>query len=249
MLPMICPYCGGRMELEERTLCAFSCPYCGGGLIPCKNGKAWILNPGEKTEQDDGQAQAEKLVKQATAERDPVKAYGLLTKADALYPDSLAVQRALLYQGRLHERSPKKMDLSVIKCYILHVFDQPENLSADKRQSMLEELFQHPQLIKCLSLAEDQDQFMQDYLLHISRSYVSLFLKGNSQYTRSIFGFSTGKAEKVLAVPAARMIRTIRAAEELELSQRVMLEKAFYQGFVLEMDGVSDYLDDQLAAE
>ena len=255
MLPLICPHCGGRMEVEERPLVSFACPYCAGAVAPSQNGKAWILTPGPpglggeaapQAQDPVNQAKAQLLTERAKEEKDPRRQHELLSQAEKLSPDSLAVQSALLYLGRLHERTAKRVDFSVIKCYLLHAFDRPEEHTPAQREAMLTELFHHPRLKKCLALAPDPEAFMKEYLENLCGQYIALFLKGNNLYMRPFFGFSTGKPEKLLAAPAARIIRAIREDERLEPIQRALLSQAFYAAFSKEMAGHTEYLDGQM---
>lgn len=230
MQQAVCPLCGEMTSLEPRAQAQVTCPHCGGALEAVMNGRAVILKAaGPPRPEESPQALA--LVEKAQGESDPVKRYALLNQAAQAYPDSLAVHKALLYHGRLHQRNPKRIDFSVIKCYLLHPFEEPEAHSEAERQAYIQELFAGPELERCLSLAPDGEAFMAEYLQEISRQYIELFLRGSSRHMRSILGFPLGKADKLLAEPAARMLRQMRGDRLLSSRQQEQLFQAFYEAF------------------
>ena len=130
---LMCPRCGQEVTVGEHS--GFACEGCGGWLQVIPHGKAFLLQavarelPGEK--------EALRLVDKAVQAADPVKKKKLLDQAEALCPDSLHVQREKLYLGRLWQRDLKNIDYHLIKCYLLHVFEAPEQESRAMRESML----------------------------------------------------------------------------------------------------------------
>lgn len=244
MQQAICPLCAGMIPLEAQARKGVCCPHCGGELDAVMNGVAVILIPAEKPEKEEPAAVREGL-RRAEEVRDPVKRYPLYLQLLEAYPDSLAVNTALLHHGRLHERSARTVDFTVIKSYILHVFEEPESHSQQERKAFVEELFEHPRLKRCLELTVNPQTFYEQYLEWISRQYIALFLKGSSRHMRTVFGFSMGKTEKLLADPAAKMIREMRVHPLLTPQQRQEMSQAFYRAFRQEV-GDTAYLDERL---
>lgn len=256
MMPLICPGCGGRLEVEEdRPLQPFTCPYCAQALVPEKNGRAVILKPGvqpavpctpQTAAPKEGDPAA--LLLRAEGEKDPGKKYMLLLEAEKAAPQDLKVQMALLLHGRLHERDGRRVDFSVIKSYILHIFEEPKSHSDKEREAMLRELFHEERLTRCLGFAPDPDGFLRDYLERLSLHYITLFLRGNSRYMKPIFGFSTGlgKAPRLLAEPVARMLFAMLLEPLLSYEERSRLARAFYAAFHRDMAGDTQALDSLL---
>ena len=232
MSEMQCPQCGRTLTVESGA--AF-CPYCGGSLQA----------PAVKTES----AAVQALLNRAEATDDPVKKHALLTEALALDPDSLAVAEALLYLGRLHERNNHAADFSVIKCYLLNPYLEPTAVSPEKRDAMRRELFDHPDLDRCLRLCGDQTAFLTRYLTRLGAQYIDLFLHGSSQHMHRFFGFSLdSRAPKLLAVPAARMLAAMRDDTALTPEQRSLLMHAFYAAFNSQLNGDVQWLRQEMQA-
>lgn len=253
MMPLICPGCGGRMDIEaERELVPFSCPYCAVPLEPQKNGQAVFLKVSSapvSRQPASGGEDVSGLLRRAQEESDPQKRYALLKKAEEAAPSNLQVQMALLLHGRLHERDRRKLDFSVIKCYLLHVFEEPEDHPPAQREAMLRELFFEDRLIKAMEMAPDGQAFMMDYLTALSKEYVYLFLRGSSRYMRPIFGFApAGKPAKLLAAPAALMLSRMLKEPAHSKEHRDMLASAFYRACDMEFQGETAYLDEALGS-
>jgi len=206
---LMCPRCGQEVTVGEHS--GFACEGCGGWLQVIPHGKAFLLQavarelPGEK--------EALRLVDKAVQAADPVKKKKLLDQAEALCPDSLHVQREKLYLGRLWQRDLKNIDYHLIKCYLLHVFEAPEQESTAMRESMLRELTEDPQLLKCLRLAPDPEAFIVEYVQWICREYVKIFLKGSTSHNGRFFGIQVTRPEKALALPTAKMLHNMALAD------------------------------------
>lgn len=225
--PVLCPRCG-----QKAVEGAAYCPFCGTPLPR----SAGTLSP-------EGQS----LLAQAESTSDPLKKRELLLQARAVCPDSLEVEEALLFLGRLYERSPRKVDFSVIKCYLWHMYLKPEAFSIEKRQEMRNELFHDPQLERCLSLAPDPALFLRQYLERLAAEFVNLFLKGSNRYTNAIFGIRLdSRMEKVLAPHVADMLQRIQNDGRLEDEQRELLYLALYRAFLSETGGNPAWLNAQL---
>ena len=224
----VCMHCGKSVQPAEAAFC----PFCG-AVMPVK-----------ASEMPEG---AKKLLAQAEKLRDPVKKHELLLQAEKEYPDCVEIAEELLFLGRLYERSPKKMDYSVIKCFLWHMYLTPGEFSAEKKQEMREELFHHPQLERCLALSPDPESFLRRYLKRLGCEFVSLFLKGSNHYTRTWFGFRfDNRMSRVLARPAAQMIVNIRADEKLSPQERALLSEALYGAFLTETGSEPRWVEEEL---
>lgn len=173
----------------------------------------------------------EEKIKDILQDRDPIRIHYALCDLDKKYPGNLAIHRALLLQGRLHERNPKKLDYSVIHCYLLQVFLEPETLSREQKRSFLQELIQGENLSTCLHLCPDKNEFLQNYYEEISNRFIDLFLLGSSKYMKSFFGLSMSRnPAKTLANPIAKMILNIWDTDALG-DFRFVIAKALFQTF------------------
>lgn len=180
---------------------------------------------------------------------DPVQQFQALGEAEKLAPDSLEVQRRLLMLGRLHERNPKKVDYSVIKCHLLHSFEHPEKFTPDKLREMARELFDHPRLQRCMALADDKAAFLRGCLEDLSREYIRIFLAAEASHSPRVFGLSfRGSLHKYLAEPAADILTNILSSPDLDESEAVTLAKAFYRAFFEYAHGEVAALDRRLGA-
>ena len=180
-------------------------------------------------------------------EADPVKKHNQLLALREQYPESLEVAQEILHLGRLYERGKKGMDFSVIKCFMLNIYLEPDTLKKNKREELRHEIFHHPDLDACLALAEDKEAFLSRYLQRLSEEFIRLFLQGSSRYMHQIFGFvNNAKAPKYLAAPAATMLLNMQRDAALDEHQRTLLTRAFYAAFACRLDDETKYLDDIL---
>lgn len=198
----------------------------------------------------DSNLDAESCLRLANAAEDPVYRFKLLKRAEALAPDNLGVQRALLMLGRLHERDPKHVDFSVIKCFMLHVFEYPDQHTEEDIREKTREVFDHPQLKKCLALASDADAFLRGYLEEVSLEYVRVFLAASSAYTPSLLGFTLKhSAAKALAAPMSRMLHNMLSSAYLRAGEQTLLAASFYRACHRHLNGETRFLDALLSPE
>jgi len=210
------------------------CPFCGGALT-------------KATQTPDDEA-IKKLLAGVDAQSDPVKKHDLLLKAQAQYPDSLSIAQEILFLGRLYQRNPKMLDFSVIKCYMLMIYLEPETLTPQKIDALRSELFHSPDLDRCLALSEDQTAFLNRYLVRLSGEFIELFLYGSGKYMHRFFGFGLdSRAPKLLASPIAHMLSAIRKDVQLEETQRGMLSHALYNAYSTRMAGDTQWLQKDMA--
>lgn len=215
-----CPKCHKPIAAGEKA--AF-CPFCGEKLRTGLDIAAVIAEP------------------------DPAKKHDRLLALQSEHPGSLEIAEEMLHLGRLYERGRRGVDFSVIKCFVLNVYLEPETMRKEQCEALRREIFNHPDLDRCLELADDPDGFLRRYLTRLSEDFIRLFLKGSTRHMHVILGFANeGKAPKYLAQPAAQMMSNIRADGALTAAQRGMLAKAFYAAFARLMDGETRYLDELL---
>lgn len=221
-----CPECRRELTVDGAAFC----PYCGAQL-------------NEKPVPEEIRT----LFSEVEKQKDPVRKHAMLTQAQQQYPDSLEIAQEVLFLGRLHERSSKRLDYSVIKCYLWHMYLTPEAFTDGQKDVMRRELTGHPQLMRCLQLAPDADAFMRRYLRRLASEFVALFLMGSTYYTRSVFGFRLdNRMGRVLAPHAADMLERIRADEQVSGEHRAMMYDELYRAFVTETGGESRWLDELL---
>ncbi len=190
------------------------------------------------------------LLHEAKVSDDAVYAKACLDRAEILAPDSLAVQRALLMFGRLHERGRVAADFSVIKCYLLHGFEHPEAYTEDVLRRQARELFEDPRLQACLKLSPDPDSFMRDYLAELCQEYMRIFIAGDASHAPRIFGLShRSSLHRYLAVPASRTIINMLSSPHLDSDQQRLLARSFYEAFSRQMQGQTQELDRLLGAQ
>ena len=225
---MQCMMCHRELPVADAAFC----PYCG----------AAVQSP--KHAVPDGVKQ---LLSSLEKQKDPAKKHAMLLEAQKEYPDSLEIAEEILFLGRLYERSPKKLDYSVIKCYLWHMYLTPERFSPEQKADMRAELAAHPHLQRCLALAADRNVFLRHYLGRLASEFVTIFLLSSTSYTKTWFGFRLDhRMGRVLAEPAADILCAIRADEELEPAFREMCYEAFYRAFVTETGGESRWVDELL---
>ena len=229
MSELTCPHCGRNLSVGNGA--AF-CPFCGGTL----------RKPGATP--DDEAVRA--LLLKAEGLSDPEKKHDLLLQGMAEHPDSLAIAEELLFLGRLYERSHHRVDFSVIKCYLLNIYLEPEDFSPEKTDAMRRELFDHPDLERCLRLSGEPSAFLSHYLFRMSQLFIDLFLKGSSQYMRRFFGLGLdSRAPKLLASPVSRMLAGIQRDQHLTPEQRAMLKFALYSAFTSQV-GDAQWLQQEM---
>ena len=221
---MNCPHCGRAIEAGGASFC----PFCGGALNAAH------------AENEEARA----LIDRALRQSDPVQKHALLEQAQQTDPQSLRAAEELLLLGRLHERDPRHIELSVIKCHLLMLYLEPETFSPAQADAARQELFSHPQLERCLSLAPDKEAFLRRYLERLCGEFIQLFLRGSSRYMHRVFGLgSESRAPKYLASPVAVMLSRVWQDEALSPDQRLLLRESLYRAFAADMRGDTEFLD------
>ena len=186
----------------------------------------------------------------AKKEKDPLKKHVLLSQAERIAPDDLSIQKELLMLGDLYKRDGKNPDLRLIKCYLFHSFEHPECHEESEQESMAREIFDHPRLQKCLSLAPVPQEFFKEYLHDLADAYIDLFIRNERSHVPSLFGFVPPKRLiKCISLPAADVIRNIFLCPFLSLEEQSLLAGAFYRAFYQYVDGQSETLDGALGQE
>ena len=220
-----CPACCRELPVSDAAFC----PYCGKAL---------------QSAQREVPQEVKKLLSDLEKQKDPVKKHEMLLDGEKRFPDSLEIAEEVLFLGRLYERSPKRLDYSVIKCYLWQMYLTPKDFTPEQKNAMRTELLGHPHLKRCLALAPDADAFMRRYLRRLAGEFVHVFLMGSTHYTRTVFGFRVdSRMGRVLAEPASDMLCAISRDDALESAERVLLYDAFYHAFVTETGGESQWVD------
>lgn len=178
---------------------------------------------------------------------DPRDAHTFLSRAAEIAPDDLRIQKELLLRGDLHKRDAQNISFHVIKCYLLHTFEHPEDHDENEQKRMARELFDHEQLLRCLEIAPDRETFLKEYLQDLCAEYVRLFIAGDTTHTRAILGITMAARQPVyLAVPAYDVIHNILAYPAYTEEEKTLLAGAFYRAYHAFMDGRTAPLDEKL---
>ncbi len=226
----ICNQCGKTVEGEGMAFC----PYCGAKLEAAQ--------PSALRSEE-----GEKWVRKALAVSSYPERKKILLEGKKACPDSLEIAWEMLFVG---ENPPKKgwgIDFSIIKSWILEIYWQPKQFSAERKDQMRSKLFDDPELQQTLNRFEHPEDKQREYLQRLCREYVELFLEGSNQVMGNVFGFRTERnKEKKLAGPVAQMIDRIKADEKLSPEQREQLWKAMYQAYASRAGGSTQYLDERL---
>ena len=230
MQNLICPRC--RREIVQPQ--AAFCPFCGARL---------------SAESDATPPEAAALLEKASQQSNNRKKLALLQKAREQFPDCLAVEEEWLFQGKLPQTAAAALDYSGIKCHLLHLYLTPDEFDAQQQSSMRQELFQDPQLLRCLSLSDSPEVFTAHYLERLCREFIQIFLFGSNRYMPRLLGFQLERnAAKVLAKPVAGMLRAMAADEALTQPQRADLQSAMEAAFCAECGGEMRWLRQAMEA-
>lgn len=226
MKEIVCNKCYKKNIVNDNPQFIF-CQYCG-NKIELSNDNIEIM----------------RLVDNTLVDKDPVRIHKNLLELESKYPYNLYIKKALLLQGRLHERNAKHLDYSVIHCYLLNIFLEGELFKGQKQQ-FIDELTSSPKLLECLALSENKNLFLQEYYYEISKRFIELFLMGSNKYMKQFFGLSFSRnPAKTLAEPCSRIIKSILSTSELK-DYRFVLAKAFYNAFTNKF-GDAHYIHNEL---
>jgi hypothetical protein len=176
--------------------------------------------------------EVEGLLERAAKERKPDRAHALIVQALALDPNSFAANRASLYHGRLYEVLKRPGEYSLIKCFLLNIFESPESYTPEKLDGRVEELFADPQLMRTAALSGDEDAFLREYLRHLAREYMTIFVRGRNTVSRAVFGFSRSadSVRERCGQIVASMESNVRTEPRLTAEQRELLCEALTYG-------------------
>lgn len=187
------------------------------------------------------------LLSRARSAKDPRDAHAYLTRAQMLAPDNLSVQRELLMRGQLHLRDGRHPSFHVIKCYLLHALEHPEMHDEAEQRRMIREIFDHPQLARCLALSDTPDIFLRDYLQELCADYVRIFILPDASHRRHVLGFSLPAAlAATMATPAYDVLHNIFLSPDLSSQGQQQLASAFYRAYRAQMNGRTQPLDERL---
>ena len=231
-----CPACGKKLETEGAAFCPFCGVSLGTGTESAETSGSNGLSEKARTLLD----------RAARAESLPEKNKWLL-KAREDSPGCFPVEWELLFIG--HEKPVRgRMDFGIIKSYLLKMYISPQEFSDSRKQQDREELFGDPQLLKCMALSpEPEDATLWKYLLRLCAEFIDLFLAGDNQINKTIFGFHLDRnPEKTLSRAAADVMRNILADDKMPKEKRTLLYRAFYQAMNDRLKGNTQWLDELL---
>lgn len=226
MTSMECIHCGSTIAVEEGQQLRF-CPFCGKPLTA-----------------EQGPSDLEKRIH---AEKKPKKKYAIIQEALRVNPDDLEANRALLFHGRLHEPMTRGsgIDFSIIKCYLLHIFDDPSAYSDAVLDAKYDELLRDAQLQRTMTLSGDPETFFADYIGRLAFEYIDLFLRGDSKYASVAFGFarSMDSIARRVAPVVRHMLDEIAISARLTGEERALLLTAVREGYGRVFPGQQKNLD------
>ena len=155
----------------------------------------------------------------------------LLDQAKQACPDAPEIDWELLFIGTPNPKPKRgRMDFSIIKSWLLQIYRNPGEFSAEERNAMRHELFEGEKLRAILAASADPKAKMQEYLNRLGREYVDIFLKEDNRLMGNIFGFRLGKNRMKPVEDAVNgMIRLMEADEKLSEEQRTALTGAMRQ--------------------
>ena len=226
---MKCSRCGQDIGTEGASFC----PFCGNVL--------------QKTDTDTKVDEWLRKIRNTTSIPERKK---VIEKAMKDCPDQPELEWEYLFIG--HEKKQKRMrvDFSIIKSFLLYIWLTPKEFDRNMTEEMRTELFEDPQLIRCLDMADDRDKCMNEYLHRLCAEFIEVFLDGDTRFNRSLFGLRLdNRREKWMANPAATVILNIRADPMLTDDRKQMLVRNFYQAFSEATGGKTSWLDAALGME
>ena len=210
---MTCRQCGREAAGEGIAFC----PYCGAKIVATENAQTF--------------AEAEEWVRKALKITSLPERKKLLDQAKQACPDAPEIDWELLFIGAPNPKPKRgRMDFSIIKSWLLQIYRNPGEFSAEERNAMRHELFEGEKLRSILAAAQDPEAKMQEYLNRLGREYVDIFLKEDNRLMGNIFGFRLGKNRMKPVEDAVNgMIRLMEADEKLSEEQRTALTGAMRQ--------------------
>ncbi len=210
---MTCGQCGREAAGEGIAFC----PYCGAKIVADENAQT--------------SAEAEEWVRKALKITSLPERKRLLDQAKQACPDAPEIDWELLFIGAPNPKPKRgRMDFSIIKSWLLQIYRNPGEFSAEERNAMRHELFEGEKLRAILAASADPKAKMQEYLNRLGREYVDIFLKEDNRLMGNIFGFRLGKNRMKPVEDAVNgMIRLMEADEKLSEEQRTALTGAMRQ--------------------
>ena len=210
---MNCNKCGKEITGEGIAFC----PYCGAKLTAAGGGNV--------------SREAEEWIQKALKVTSLPERKKILEQAKAACPEEPAIDWELLFIGTPDPRPARgKLDFSIIKCWVLHIYRKPEDFSEEKRNIMRRELFDSPQLQAALATYANPQDKMREYLERLCREYIDIFLKEDNQLMGNFFGLRLGRNRtKILEDAVSGMVRRVEADEQLTPERKQMLREAMAQ--------------------
>jgi len=205
------------------THCQKSIPTSGGIPAFCP----WC---GEKIE-NTHDTQLEILLEAIKTEEDTLARHEKILAAQKLFPDSTELKLQALYLGRMWERGGKP-DFFRIPFWPLNAIEKPRQFSAKERRHMLDVFFNNPELAAVCAESDDPDATLNEYLEHISKLYIDLFIKSSN--SNSFFlGFRRSAKDNMYrcAECVATMLNNLAQSPEIDTKYKKPLAQALVKGF------------------
>ena len=207
---MICRQCGKEITGEGIAFC----PFCCAKIVAAENAQT--------------SAEAEEWVRKALKIASLPERKKILDQAKQACPDAPEIDWELLFIGTPNPKPKRgRMDFSIIKSWLLQIYRNPGEFSAEERNAMRHELFEGEKLRAILAASADPEAKMQEYLNRLCREYIEIFLKEDNRLMGNIFGFRLGKNRMKPVEDAVNgMIRLMEADEKLSEDRRSALTEA-----------------------
>lgn len=168
----------------------------------------------------------------------------ILLEAQAACPGCFPIEWELLFIGRGNKLRSRGVDFSLVKSYLLEIWLTPEEFSEERRRADRLELFEDPQLLRCLAMSENPASAMEEYLFRLSGEFITYFIEGDNRITRPLFGLRLDRnPKKTVSEAAAKVLRNIRADEDLPEDRKNQLFRVFYQALSRHLGGQTSWVD------
>lgn len=197
---MKCPGCG--RECAENA--AF-CPFCGGKLAA---------------------GELDALLRAADDAEDFERKRELLNEAKSHFPDSLEVEKKLLFLGRLGEKGGKP-DFYRIPFWPLSALDKPGEFSRRKRREMLSRFLNDPEYLRVKEKMPDKEAFAREYFGYMAEKYLEWFVR-DTKSVSGLFFFRRSARDKtaICRERAGMMLKNLKNTDDVPEGMKPLLAKA-----------------------
>lgn len=219
------------------------CSQCGRIITYDGERPGFCSKCGAKLASDCAPELDELLIKAAKTE-DTVVKHDLLLEAKRLFPDSLEVEKELLYLGRLWERGGKP-DFYRIPYWPLQAFEKPGMFGKKQCAQMLDRFFNNPELERVSAMAPDKDRFLDEYIDRMTHEYIDMFIKSATSNT-TFLGFRRKPIDVMhkCAGCVCTILKNIDKNKDIDTEMKMRLEWSFTREFgnLFETENGEEYL-------